>query len=88
MHGVEGGAFMALDLVGAGAIQKIAKASSPSAKLLTRGAAYMRKAGVSRDTYSTVYRAGRFLEENKALTKFLDKKVIHLIKLRKIGFKV
>lgn len=79
IHGLEGGAFLALDLVGVGAV---AKAVSPSAKLFTRGAAYMRKMGVSREAYQVVYSTGKFIATHPALAKFLDKKVTHLIGLR------
>ncbi len=82
LKGVEGGAFLALDLAGVGLIGKITKAASPATKLFTSSAAAMRKMGVTPQVYRAVYKTGKFVSQHPAFARFLDKKVLYLATLR------
>ena len=82
LHGIEGSAYLFLDLSGVGEIAKLEKVVSPSAKLVTRGAALMRKSGISREVSSTVFKTGKFIGQHPVLSKFLDKKVTNFVSLR------
>lgn len=81
LHTAEGTVFLALDLTGVG----IAAAEGmKSGRLVTRTAALMRKMGMSREVYMSIYKTGRYLLENPGAGKLADLSFEKIIKARKL----
>ncbi|OGE79134.1 MAG: hypothetical protein A2751_05860 [Candidatus Doudnabacteria bacterium RIFCSPHIGHO2_01_FULL_46_14] len=74
LHALEGGSFFILDMTGVGAIgTKAVKGSVLGAKILTRSAAVARTAGIGREIYAPLFKAGKMITRNKTLARLVDK---------------
>lgn len=81
-HTAQGAAFLALDLTGVGAA---AAEGMKAGRVVTRSAALMRKTGMAREVYSSVYKTGKFLIDNPIAAKVADKAFEKAIAARKMS---